>query len=155
MGLPDTWIHRLSRRAKGGDAPTPRKPPNREEEAIQRGIIDLAVALGIAGRDAASGLCPGSCIVFSVPNERKSNPIAVARLKAMGLLPGVADLVFVAIGGQAHFMEVKTKKGRLSPSQGTFRDDCQAGGVAWALVRSIDDAQDCFERWGLTTRRVK
>lgn len=64
---------------------------------------------------------------------------------AMGLRPGVADLVvWVPVHGcvVACYVEVKTAKGRLSEAQQRFRDRCHEAGVPWALVRSEADALD-------------
>ena len=53
--------------------------------------------------------------------------------------PGIADL-YVLGHGRAIWIELKSAKGKLRPSQEEFRDQCQANGVEWALWRSEADA---------------
>jgi len=92
-------------------------------------------------------------LFFSVPNEaigggRKAS-LRMARFKAMGLRPGVADLVIISPLGFAHFVEVKDAIGRLLPAQKVFRDRCIASGFPWAVVRSLDDMVVALTKWGL------
>ena len=52
---------------------------------------------------------------------------------------GLPDL-FVVGFGRALWVELKSAKGRLRPSQEAFRDVCEANAVGWALWRSEADA---------------
>ena len=54
---------------------------------------------------------------------------------------GIPDL-YVLGHGRALWVEVKDTKGKLRPSQQTFRDECLANGIAWALWRDVRDAWD-------------
>jgi VRR-NUC domain-containing protein len=74
-----------------------------------------------------------------------------AILVGMGVHPGFADLTVLS-QGRVLFLEVKSKSGRLSPAQETFRDAVQAQGFAWALVRSVDDALAALADHGFITR---
>ncbi len=75
---------------------------------------------------------------FHVPNASKG-PIAWrAKLKRMGLLAGVPDLVLV-LENEIVFVEIKTETGRLSPAQRWFRDKVQEFGHLWYLVRSVEE----------------
>jgi hypothetical protein len=65
--------------------------------------------------------------------------------------PGFADLM-VLCDGRVLFLELKSLKGRLSPSQEAFRDAVLAQGHGWTLVRSLDDALGALADHGFTTR---
>jgi hypothetical protein len=71
----------------------------------------------------------------------------------MGVHPGFADLV-VLWEGNVLFLELKSRKGQLSPAQRAFRDAVQAQGFGWVLVRSLDDALGALADHGFTTRVV-
>lgn len=106
------------------------------EQGLQAAIVELLHALGVFKR----------ALVFSVPNEGRRTATTAGRLKAMGMLPGVADLVIVR-AGRAFFLEVKMPRGRLSPRQKEFRDLCRSRGAPWALVRSVEEARSQTEEW--------
>lgn len=95
--------------------------------------------------------------LFSVPNEAagKSTPQKIQRLKAMGLRPGMSDLVLMSSDGRAHFLEIKTESGKLSESQTRFRDWCIARGWPWAIARSPEEALDQARSWGLVSPEKK
>lgn len=108
-----------------------------DEARIQ---ADIVIVLSLAG-----------VYLFSVPNESagKATPQKIQRLKAAGMRPGISDLVLISDSGVAHFLEVKTDKGRLSDSQIRFRDWCQAKGWPWAIARSSTEALAQAKAWGL------
>ena len=87
---------------------------------------------------------------FSVPNELgghgKAAMLRTARLKRIGLRPGVADLVVMLPGGKVVFVEVKTKTGRQSENQKDFQEKCFDLGFAYHLVRSVEDVQNCLHQ---------
>jgi hypothetical protein len=108
-----------------------------EESALQKALIQYSDLIGLRRR----------CIVYSVPNEGRR--VAGGILKAMGLLSGVTDLVIVSRGGKSHFVEVKTKTGRLSKAQREFRDACLWIDAPHAVVRSLDEYKNALKGWGL------
>ena len=69
-----------------------------------------------------------------------------AHLIRMGMLPGVADLC-VIVDGKAHFMEVKSDKGRPSQAQLQFAQDCFEADIPYALVNNISDALKTLSSW--------
>ncbi len=71
----------------------------------------------------------------------------------MGVHPGFADLVILC-DGRVLFLELKSLKGSLSPTQEAFRDAVLAQGFGWALVRTLDDALGALADHGFTTRIV-
>lgn len=75
-----------------------------------------------------------------------------AKLKAMGVRPGVADLALVGDEGRLHFIEFKALKGRQSPAQKQFQDDCAKRNIPYAIVRSLNEFEATLRRWGIQFR---
>lgn len=70
------------------------------------------------------------------------------KLKAMGALAGVPDLIFVMPDKQIAFIELKKPKdGDLSDDQIKFRDLVQALGCAYAVCRSPEEVETTITRW--------
>lgn len=63
----------------------------------------------------------GDLTFFAVPNGGHRNKREAARLKGLGVRPGVADLVLV-FDGHVIFLELKSAEGRQSDSQKAFHD---------------------------------
>lgn len=83
---------------------------------------------------------------------------AAARLKRMGVRPGVPDITgLIPVIGQPPLffaIEVKSATGRLSKPQREFIDSVNAlGGVA-AVVSSVDEGVRFLEEWGALKPRV-
>ena len=101
---------------------------------------------------------PRSAIIHHCANEvTEPGPRGAKRqaiLVGMGVHPGFADLM-VLCDSRVLFLELKSLKGRLSPSQEAFRDAVQAQDHGWALVRSLDDALGALADHGFTTRVVQ
>ena len=82
---------------------------------------------------------PGSRVLaFKVFNEGER---AGSRMR-LGMLPGVADWVFVA-EGCVLFVELKGEKGKLSPAQERFELMAEGVGARYYLARDAYDAM----RW--------
>ena len=98
---------------------------------------------------------PKGAIIHHCPNEvTEAGPRGAKRqaiLVGMGVHPGFADLMVIC-DGCVLFLELKSLKGRLSPSQEAFRDAVTAQGFGWALVRSLDDALGALGDHGFTSR---
>lgn len=90
----------------------------------------------------------GGYLFFSVPNEGmdRANPARLAKLKRMGLRPGVSDLVIVK-DGQAHFLEIKKPGGKRSVGQVDFAADCMIAGSKYGLAWSYDEAINILQKW--------
>lgn len=80
-------------------------------------------------------------IFFHVPNGEYRSPRTGARLKAMGVMPGVADLVVIKPNGLVYFLELKTAKGTLSKPQRAFRDACDRIGLTYEVASSPEAAE--------------
>ena len=72
--------------------------------------------------------------------------------KALGVLPGVADLVFVLKGGRVGFIELKAPKGRatLTHTQIDFGLNVTELGAFYDTARSIENVQRTLKSWGVT-----
>ena len=88
----------------------------------------------------------GKLDFFSVPNEAAANPVRQGQLIAMGLRPGVSDLVLMFPGGRTVFVEVKNETGIQSPAQRAFEQKCHELGFKYVLVRSVEDVKRLLEK---------
>lgn len=92
-------------------------------------------------------------VLIHVPNEGKRNTKMVrtkygmkvvcssgARLKAEGLVAGVADLLLLTPNREygSLAIEMKTPKGRLSDSQKMWRDEFEKAGNKYVVCRSFE-----------------
>lgn len=98
-------------------------------------------------------------LVFHCPNGGVRDKREAAKLKAMGVLPGVADLIchwpvkaeidgFVGLLMETGYIEIKTPDGYLSPEQGRFRNQVTAMGGRYFVARSYEQARDKLIKWG-------
>lgn len=104
-------------------------------------------------------------IWFAVPNEAKRHKIVALILRAMGMISGVADLVFIS-NNFAGVIELKTpttykisektgetiidkRQGELSDNQQAFRAWCDKEGVKHAVCRSADEVNATLRHWRL------
>ena len=116
---------------------------NRPEETLHKAVVQLLKLDGAAG-----------VIWYHPANGEARSARTGARLKLMGVRPGVADLALVLPGGVAAFLELKAPKGRMSPAQKDFRDACAANSTRYATVNSIDDARAVLAGWGALAGKV-
>ena len=110
-------------------------PKNRPEDGIQKYAADL---LRLYAQHA--------CIWHSIPNESPRSPRYANRLKQLGMLPGVADMV-LTVYGKTHYLEFKSPKGRQTEAQKQFECQCRATGIPYALARSVDDVNRILDGW--------
>jgi len=107
-------------------------------------------------------------VYWSTPNER--NPKNMGNLMKMGLLGGVADLIFISesvlIGLQIVFVELKAPKtykmgkrgnriidlkgGTQSDKQKLFQERVEVLGCYYEIVDNLDDFADIMRRYNLT-----
>ena len=108
----------------------------RDEDRIQKQIVaELRARLPKA-------------IIHHSPNEGNRGGtkgiIDGRRRKAMGLFPGYPDLEVIC-NGKVTFIEVKTPKGKLAPSQKLFMEAVQAQGFDYLLMRSADEVPPALD----------
>jgi hypothetical protein len=113
----------------------------RPEADLQRQVVSLLRMV----------LPVGAIVHHSANEQRSGGRVAQGIALGMGVHPGFADLI-VLCAGRVLFLELKSKTGRLSPEQVTFRAAALDQGHGWALVRSLDDALTALAEWGIPTR---
>src|SRR5262249_36200773 len=109
-------------------ASTTKSRRNRPEEIFQRQVCQyLTLAL------------PPGAVFFMVNN---ATPRRVMRkiLAALGLKPGIPDLCIV-FRGRSIFIELKAKRGRLSPAQKAMHAQLVLAGAVVHTVRSLDELE--------------
>lgn len=82
-----------------------------------------------------------SAVFCHVPNELAGYSSSTARsaiTRAMGLISGTADYLFLA-DGRCLAQEAKIGRGSLSPNQSDFRLWCEACNVPYRVFRSVDE----------------
>lgn len=89
---------------------------------------------------------------FAIPNGEKRSKITGARLKRMGVRPGVADLMISwHVGGQIRVLwcELKALKGgSLSPEQRRFRFDAENTGHDFYVCHSLSEVESVLRSCG-------
>lgn len=86
---------------------------------------------------------------FAIPNGGHRHIRQAVKLKNEGVRRGTPDMCFLLEGGRVGWLELKTKKGSLSPEQREFRDKAQGLGHLWAVINNIDDAIHTLSEWGV------
>jgi hypothetical protein len=134
-----------------GRRPRPRKAENSEIQPRDRNAearIQAAIVEWI--RMVAPDL-----IAFHVPNGGLRTKAEAARLKWVGTLAGVPDVVVLGLDGRCWLIEVKGPGGSLSPEQCVIRDRCVAMRIPFVVAKSIDDVRLAFRLWRIETREAK
>jgi hypothetical protein len=107
---------------------------------------ELAVHIGII-RALQRNLKP-KWDFWHTPNGEHRDPRTAAKFKAMGVKPGIPDLLLLSPTDRLHCLEIKAHAGRLSEEQETFRQDRLAAGTPYVIARSIDEALAALDGWG-------
>ena len=107
------------------------------EDDLQRQVVQYLYAV-----------LPGSCVIHHSPNEGMRKINFKMKLKSMGTRFGWPDLEIFAPASVTKnaeklsiFIELKLKKGKLSPNQLAIRNELIAAGFPWALCRSVDEVE--------------
>jgi hypothetical protein len=133
-----------------GRKPRPRKAENSEVRPRDRNAearIQAAIVEWI--RTVAPQL-----IAFHVPNGGYRTPAEAARMKWVGVLAGVPDIIVLGLDGRCWLIEVKGPGGSLSPDQRAIRDRCTVLRIPYCVAKSIDDVRVAFGIWGIETREA-
>lgn len=83
-----------------------------------------------------------------IPNGGRMSVRTGARLKRMGVLPGIADFLLVFPPGVCGFLEIKAPKGVQSDAQKAFEALCSELSVPYAIARSSQQAEGILREWG-------
>lgn len=87
-------------------------------------------------------------LLFAVPNGGRRDAVTGARLKAEGVVAGVADLILLypAHGLSALCIEMKTERGSQSPAQQRWqRLVTSLGNSRYVVCRSFDAFKDILK----------
>ena len=122
--------------------PSPRRRDGNAEARIQAAIVDWI-------RTVAPDL-----ICFHPPNGGLRGKAEAARLKWIGTLAGIPDLVVLGRDGRTCLIEVKSEHGSLSADQCAIRDQCVAMRIPFVVAKSIEDVRHAFAIWGIETRET-
>ena len=85
--------------------------------------------------------------LIHIPNGGFRNPREGASLRRQGVKKGVSDL-FLALpsnGFHGFWIELKSKRGRVSAEQTDWLDRMKAAGYKTAITRSIEDTIQAIE----------
>lgn len=79
--------------------------------------------------------------LFAVPNGGRRDATTGAKLKAEGVLAGVADLIllFPSNGYHALLIEMKTSKGKQSEAQKAWQKKMEEYEYRYVVCRSLDE----------------
>lgn len=121
--------------------PPPTERKRRDlESPIQRAILE---AIWAAFPDV---------LAYSIPNGGYIlDPRTVAKLKWLGLLPGMPDLGLLWTRGHG-FIETKSERGVLSDDQKSVHAILRAKGHNVEVCRSADDAIRVLTGWSIPSR---
>lgn len=90
--------------------------------------------------------------LFAVPNGAyfaHNGAKEGARMKAEGLLPGVADLILLHYNGRcgALCIEMKTRIGRQAETQKAWQEKIEKDGYQYVICRSFEDFRDAITNY--------
>ncbi len=88
-------------------------------------------------------------LLFHV-QQKARNAIEGAKFRALGVIPGVSDLIYLRPGGMPLFMELKTETGVQSADQHKWQLRVEAAGYEYRIIRSLADAFCFFPKNPLT-----
>ena len=88
-------------------------------------------------------------VCFAIPNGGRRDAITGARLRLEGVKAGVPDILLAKASSGYHglFIEMKTKRGRVSESQRDLFPLLEAQGYGVAVCRGWREAADAVEAY--------
>lgn len=88
---------------------------------------------------------------FHPANDGKRSFATANRMKSMGMIAGIPDLILLK-GGEVFGLEFKSAKGRVRPSQHLIHAAMREAGARTEIVRSVEEALVTLEYWGILKR---
>lgn len=100
-------------------------------------------------------------LLFAIPNGGARNKATAGKLKAEGVVAGVADLILLVPGfviselkdgylaKECHALciEMKTERGRQSPEQKEWQKKVEEFGYRYAVCRSLDEFMNTINNY--------
>lgn len=83
-------------------------------------------------------------LLFHPANGGSRSSREGAKFKAMGVVPGVSDLLFI-YNQRLYAIELKTEKGTQSDKQKTWQYRVAREGVAYYIVRSVEEFKEIIK----------
>jgi hypothetical protein len=120
------------------------RAPQPSETQIQTALVER---FNLMGRNDA--------VCFHVPNGGWRFKRSAGILKAMGVLPGVSDLIFLWPERNALFLELKAAKRVMTPAQEKFAWQMKKCGFAVEWADNLDEALAILMRYGLLTKTIR
>lgn len=79
--------------------------------------------------------------LFAIPNGGRRDAVTGAKLKAEGVLPGVADIILLKQNSQygALLIEMKTPTGKQSKAQKQWQQNIQKDQYKYVICRTLND----------------
>lgn len=84
-------------------------------------------------------------VIYAVPNGGSRNVREAQRLKAEGVLAGVADLVVLLPQGKSLYIEMKVKGNKQTDNQKDFQKIAETLGHTYAVCYSFEEFQQVIE----------
>ena len=84
-------------------------------------------------------------LIYAVPNGGFRNAIEAKRLKAEGVLAGVADLTVLLPQGKILYIEMKVKGNKQTDNQKEFQQKAEALGYKYYVCYSFDQFKAIIE----------
>ena len=107
------------------------------ESALQIAVVEHLRLRGVPG-----------LLYFKIPNEAKRTKTEGARMKAEGMLPGVADLFVKAPRFVPLFLELKRKGEKPTEHQWAFKEAALDAECGYAWADNLDDALRHLQEYG-------
>jgi hypothetical protein len=121
-----------------------RKPRLRKAPPIRPREVKLHTDVAKVLRDH----CLPDWLWWHTPNGERRDVQTGARLKRMGVKPGVPDFLLISPYGSVRFLELKRIGETLSETQEEFRIFCIRQGIPHAIAWTFDEALTAHDHWG-------
>lgn len=119
-----------------------KKPRRNDEYALHKAIVHYL-----------HQVMPWNLAFHPANGERRDMKTAV-RLKAMGVRPGVPDLVIPYGAGRMLWLEIKAPGGRASKAQREYINKLRNYGHTVAIVQSVEDVRLALSALSIVTRET-
>jgi hypothetical protein len=94
---------------------------------------------------------PNNVLPFHPANGGYRRASEAGRLKSMGVVPGLPD-VGIVHQGKVIWLELKAKRGRLSPAQAYCHQRLEAAGSPVSVCKTLEDVEAALVRAGIPVK---